>query len=63
MNYELKYMQRCIQLAKCGVMGAPPNPMVGAVVVHEGKIIGEGFHIKPVIERRQGSMVVVAITE
>ena len=37
-------MQRCIQLAKCGVMGAPPNPMVGAVVVHEGKIIGEGFH-------------------
>ena len=44
MNYELKYMQRCIQLAKCGVMGAPPNPMVGAVVVHEGKIIGEGFH-------------------
>lgn len=44
MNYELKYMQRCIQLAKCGAMGAPPNPMVGAVIVHEGKIIGEGYH-------------------
>lgn len=44
MNYELKYMQRCIQLARCGVMGAPPNPMVGAVIVHNDKIIGEGFH-------------------
>ena len=37
-------MQRCIQLAKCGAVGAPPNPMVGAVIVHEGKIIGEGYH-------------------
>lgn len=37
-------MQRCIQLAKCGEMGAPPNPMVGAVVVYDDKIIGEGFH-------------------
>lgn len=37
-------MWRCIQLAKCGAMGAPPNPMVGAVIVHEGKIIGEGYH-------------------
>jgi len=46
MNYELKYMQRCIQLAKCGEMGAPPNPMVGAVIVHNDRIIGEGFHRK-----------------
>ena len=44
MNYELKYMRRCIQLAKCGAVGAPPNPMVGAVIVHNGKIIGEGYH-------------------
>ena len=44
MTYELKYMQRCIQLAKCGAVGAPPNPRVGAVIVHEGKIIGEGYH-------------------
>jgi len=40
----LKYMQRCIQLAKCGAMGAPPNPMVGAVIVHNDTIIGEGYH-------------------
>ena len=44
MNYELKYMQRCIQLARCGEAGAPPNPMVGAVIVCDGRIIGEGFH-------------------
>ena len=37
-------MQRCIQLARCGEAGAPPNPMVGAVIVCDGRIIGEGFH-------------------
>ena len=45
MNYELeKYMRRCLQLARCGAAGAPPNPMVGAVLVAEGRIIGEGYH-------------------
>ncbi len=39
-----KWMRRCLQLARCGEQGAAPNPMVGAVVVHDGKIIGEGFH-------------------
>ncbi len=39
-----QYMQRCIQLARCGEAGAAPNPMVGAVVVWQGKIIGEGWH-------------------
>lgn len=38
------YMRRCIQLARCGSEGAAPNPMVGAVVVCEGRIIGEGYH-------------------
>lgn len=37
-------MRRCLQLARNGVMGAAPNPMVGAVVVCDGKIIGEGYH-------------------
>lgn len=40
------YIRRCIQLARNGLCGAPPNPMVGAVVVHDGKIIGEGYHAK-----------------
>lgn len=41
-----KYMRRCIQLAKNGEKNAQPNPMVGAVIVHEGKIIGEGYHVR-----------------
>ena len=36
-------MQRCIQIAKNGVGAALPNPSVGAVIVYENKIIGEGF--------------------
>ena len=41
-----RYMRRCIQLARCGEAGAAPNPMVGAVVVWQGQIIGEGYHRK-----------------
>ena len=40
----MKFMRRCLQLARCGEAGAAPNPMVGAVVVCDGRIIGEGFH-------------------
>lgn len=40
------YMRRCIQLARNGQKNAQPNPMVGAVVVHRGRIIGEGYHIR-----------------
>ena len=45
-NEDEKYMRRCIRLARNGLCGAPPNPMVGAVVVHEGRIIGEGYHVR-----------------
>lgn len=38
------YMKRCIDLAKNGLGMVAPNPMVGSVIVHEGNIIGEGFH-------------------
>lgn len=37
-------MLRCLQLAEKGLGNVAPNPMVGAVVVHQNKIIGEGFH-------------------
>jgi diaminohydroxyphosphoribosylaminopyrimidine deaminase/5-amino-6-(5-phosphoribosylamino)uracil reductase len=37
-------MRRCFQLARKGEGVTHPNPMVGAVVVHAGKIIGEGYH-------------------
>lgn len=38
------YMHRCLQLAKLGAGQVAPNPMVGAVLVYEGRIIGEGYH-------------------
>ena len=41
-----KYMRRCIQLASNGRINAQPNPMVGAVIVHDDKIIGEGYHVR-----------------
>lgn len=37
-------MTRCIQLAMNGLGSVSPNPMVGAVIVHQDKIIGEGYH-------------------
>ncbi len=43
---DRKYMARCIALARCGAGSVAPNPMVGAVIVHNGKIIGEGYHRK-----------------
>ena len=39
-------MHRCIELAQCGRAHAAPNPMVGAVIVHQDRIIGEGYHIR-----------------
>jgi diaminohydroxyphosphoribosylaminopyrimidine deaminase/5-amino-6-(5-phosphoribosylamino)uracil reductase len=44
-NHEL-YMRRCLQLAGLGAGYVAPNPMVGAVLVSEGRIIGEGYHRK-----------------
>jgi diaminohydroxyphosphoribosylaminopyrimidine deaminase/5-amino-6-(5-phosphoribosylamino)uracil reductase len=46
MNIDEKFMRRCIQLAKNGQQNAKPNPMVGAVIVHNGRIIGEGYHVR-----------------
>lgn len=43
MNDEL-YMLRCIKLAQLGKRAVAPNPMVGAIIVHDNKIIGEGYH-------------------
>ena len=37
-------MRRCFDLALLGAGHVAPNPMVGAVLVHEGRIIGEGWH-------------------
>ena len=39
-------MQRCLQLAARGRQESRPNPMVGAVLVKDGRIIGEGYHVR-----------------
>lgn len=46
MNIHEKYLNRCIELAKNGLGLTYPNPMVGAVIVCDNKIIGEGWHQK-----------------
>lgn len=38
------YMKRCLELAKLGAGFVAPNPMVGAVLVYDERIIGEGWH-------------------
>ncbi|MGB5289656.1 MAG: bifunctional diaminohydroxyphosphoribosylaminopyrimidine deaminase/5-amino-6-(5-phosphoribosylamino)uracil reductase RibD [Ignavibacteriaceae bacterium] len=40
------YISRCFELAQKGKGSASPNPLVGAVIVKNGKIIGEGYHKK-----------------
>ena len=37
-------MQRCLDLAKSARGRTSPNPLVGCVIVQDGKIVGEGFH-------------------
>jgi len=39
-----KFMKRCLELASKGLGKVSPNPLVGSVIVHENKIIGEGYH-------------------
>ncbi|KAF2079228.1 bifunctional diaminohydroxyphosphoribosylaminopyrimidine deaminase/5-amino-6-(5-phosphoribosylamino)uracil reductase RibD [Flavobacterium sharifuzzamanii] len=46
MNIHEKYIKRCIELAQNGLGTTYPNPMVGSVIVYDGKIIGEGWHKK-----------------
>ncbi len=43
---EIKFMRRCLELAFRAEGLTYPNPLVGSVIVHDGKIIGEGYHLK-----------------
>ena len=43
---DIKFMKRCIDLASKGIGYTYPNPLVGSVIVHNNKIIGEGYHAK-----------------
>lgn len=44
MSTDEKYMHRCLQLAALGKGNVAPNPLVGAVIVHNDRVIGEGYH-------------------
>lgn len=45
MEIDTRYMKRAIELARhAGLANTSPNPMVGAVIVRDGMIIGEGYH-------------------
>ncbi len=44
MEYNEQYMRRALELAAHGAGNVSPNPMVGAVIVCDGRIIGEGYH-------------------
>ncbi|MEO8568998.1 MAG: bifunctional diaminohydroxyphosphoribosylaminopyrimidine deaminase/5-amino-6-(5-phosphoribosylamino)uracil reductase RibD, partial [Ginsengibacter sp.] len=46
MATDEQYMARCLQLANAGAGNVAPNPMVGATLVYENRIIGEGSHQK-----------------
>ncbi|MEM8525444.1 MAG: bifunctional diaminohydroxyphosphoribosylaminopyrimidine deaminase/5-amino-6-(5-phosphoribosylamino)uracil reductase RibD [Bacteroidota bacterium] len=46
MTKDQYYINRCFELARRGRGGASPNPIVGAVIVHGDRIIGEGYHQK-----------------
>lgn len=44
MHCDPRYMRRAIQLARSSMADTHPNPNVGAVIVADGRIIGEGYH-------------------
>ena len=46
MQNDSFFIKRCLELAVKGFPNNSPNPMVGSVIVYNGKIIGEGFHQK-----------------
>ncbi len=72
MENEKVWMQRALQLAAMGMGNVSPNPMVGCVIVHEDRIIGEGWHrqygephaevnaIKDVFKRQNDSLLASA---
>jgi diaminohydroxyphosphoribosylaminopyrimidine deaminase/5-amino-6-(5-phosphoribosylamino)uracil reductase len=43
-EHDIRFMQRAMELARNGVALASPNPAVGCVIVHNGQVVGEGFH-------------------
>lgn len=47
MSQDERFIQRCLQIAENGQSTVAPNPLVGCVIVYEGRIIAEGYHHHP----------------
>ena len=47
MTSKEEHMLRALKLAKKGLFTASPNPMVGCVITHDNKVIGQGWHESP----------------
>jgi diaminohydroxyphosphoribosylaminopyrimidine deaminase / 5-amino-6-(5-phosphoribosylamino)uracil reductase len=72
-DFDSLMMLRCIELARTALGRTSPNPLVGAVVVQNGKIVGEGFHpragephaevfaLRAAGERARGSTIYVSL--
>ncbi len=43
---DLTHMARALKLALCGLYTTDPNPRVGSVLVKNGAVVGEGFHVR-----------------
>ena len=46
MTTDESYMKMALKLAECGIGAVNPNPLVGAVIVKDGRVIGKGWHAK-----------------
>lgn len=46
MENHISYIKRCMQLARLGTSAVTPNPLVGALLLYNNRIIGEGYHRK-----------------
>src|SRR5260221_12636290 len=44
-EHDIRFMRRALELARKDIGFASPNPTVGCVIVHDGRIVGEGFHL------------------
>ena len=52
-NPDIKFMELALRLARKGEGMTSPNPLVGAVLVRNGRIIGKGYHKKAGLNRQQ----------
>src|SRR5947209_16461392 len=50
---DIKHMKRALGLARRGAGRVSPNPMVGAVLVNDGRVVGEGFHIFEMVKHAE----------